>query len=144
MIRRPPRSPLFPYTTLFRSLVSTVVRERGDEACQKIAVREVDLEDVEARLLRHARRPHEVSAHGGHVGPVHGAGDLAVGKVGDGGSGDDLPIVLREPLLPSDPREARVSGMSAGVPASPLTWPAGVGPFGSVPLSQGLQVRMSH
>src|SRR3712207_8943918 len=29
MIRRPPRSTLFPYTTLFRSLVSTTLRHGG-------------------------------------------------------------------------------------------------------------------
>ena len=68
-------------------------------------MREVDLEDVEARLLRHARRPHEVIAHGSHVRPVHGAGDLAVGKVGDGGGGDDLPVALRERLVHPLPRE---------------------------------------
>src|SRR2546428_5990203 len=31
MIRRPPRSTLFPYTTLFRSLVEEVVRKSGLE-----------------------------------------------------------------------------------------------------------------
>src|SRR2546430_4456256 len=30
MIRRPPRSTLFPYTTLFRSQLSAVERRRGD------------------------------------------------------------------------------------------------------------------
>src|SRR2546430_12248768 len=70
MIRRPPRSTLFPYTTLFRS------------ARQQVAVREVDLEDVEPRLLCHPRRPHEVVAHRVHVAPVHLAGYLAVGEVG--------------------------------------------------------------
>src|SRR3712207_7508312 len=30
MIRRPPRSTLFPYTTLFRSVLGRVVRERAD------------------------------------------------------------------------------------------------------------------
>src|SRR2546426_5018838 len=30
MIRRPPRSTLFPYTTLFRSALDRVVREEGD------------------------------------------------------------------------------------------------------------------
>src|SRR2546430_5123614 len=31
MLRRPPRSPLFPYTTLFRSLLQLGWRERTDE-----------------------------------------------------------------------------------------------------------------
>src|SRR3712207_8251482 len=31
MMRRPPRSPLFPYTTLFRSAVVREVRQAGDD-----------------------------------------------------------------------------------------------------------------
>src|SRR2546425_10909871 len=38
MIRRPPRSTLFPYTTLFRSLSKSPVRERGE----RLAVVEQD------------------------------------------------------------------------------------------------------
>src|SRR2546430_1182342 len=91
MIRRPPRSTLFPYTTLFRS------------ARQQVAVREVDLEDVEPRLLCHPRRPHEVVAHRVHVAPVHLAGYLAVGEVGDRRSGDDGPVALGERLVPPLP-----------------------------------------
>src|SRR3712207_7571891 len=33
MIRRPPRSTLFPYTTLFRSRARAALRRRGDRAC---------------------------------------------------------------------------------------------------------------
>src|SRR3712207_7970923 len=40
MIRRPPRSTLFPYTTLFRSLGVVLHRERG-EARQGVGVRGV-------------------------------------------------------------------------------------------------------
>src|ERR1019366_10738720 len=37
MIRRPPRSTLFPYTTLFRSrLTSSTVRRRSASACRAI------------------------------------------------------------------------------------------------------------
>src|SRR3712207_8485899 len=44
MIRRPPRSTLFPYTTLFRSRVDGVhAREEGEDAGQ-------EHEDAEARL----------------------------------------------------------------------------------------------
>src|SRR5260370_25928359 len=38
MIRRPPRSTLFPYTTLFRSAVA-VTRRRPSERCQKSRAR---------------------------------------------------------------------------------------------------------
>src|SRR5574339_688151 len=40
MIRRPPRSTLFPYTTLFRSVPEMVVNEHlldGDVACRALA-----------------------------------------------------------------------------------------------------------
>src|SRR5205823_7548549 len=33
MLRRPPRSTLFPYTTLFRSLPQVLARHRDDRAC---------------------------------------------------------------------------------------------------------------
>src|SRR3989442_11782339 len=55
MIRRPPRSTLFPYTTLFRSIID---RHEGD-----LAVVEVDgrsLLDVPRWLLPHAARPDDV------------------------------------------------------------------------------------
>src|SRR5258707_10707127 len=47
MIRRPPRSTLFPYTTLFRSLVAPVLRfhpaaDRGEPARQRVVQRPVD------------------------------------------------------------------------------------------------------
>src|SRR2546422_7528501 len=35
MIRRPPRSTLFPYTTLFRSLAQTVERREGPEGLER-------------------------------------------------------------------------------------------------------------
>src|SRR2546430_16321780 len=50
MIRRPPRSTLFPYTTLFRSLeVAAAERERGAEA---------KLRDADERRYQRAR--HEI------------------------------------------------------------------------------------
>src|SRR2546430_16831192 len=51
MIRRPPRSTLFPYTTLFRSLVDA---ER--DVTQRDDVRLVDLRDVLEDDHRRARR----------------------------------------------------------------------------------------
>src|SRR5438093_6799105 len=48
MIRRPPRSTLFPYTTLFRSLPHLVVqvRHRGADGAEllRLFVRDVDVE----------------------------------------------------------------------------------------------------
>src|SRR2546422_1359143 len=49
MIRRPPRSTLFPYTTLFRSHAATVMdaRERVDELVERDAREEEELHDEE-------------------------------------------------------------------------------------------------
>src|SRR5690349_10414827 len=53
MIRRPPRSTLFPYTTLFRSLVGLV---RGlQEPCVRHLVRQIDLEPI-GRIDRKSTR----------------------------------------------------------------------------------------
>src|SRR3712207_8488289 len=45
MIRRPPRSTLFPYTTLFRSLMEQELREALDRAVEK-------LPDTQRRIVR--------------------------------------------------------------------------------------------
>src|SRR3712207_8960179 len=49
MIRRPPRSTLFPYTTLFRSLVDGVQPAQQPLALDRMALRHAPAED-----LRHA------------------------------------------------------------------------------------------
>src|SRR3712207_7498336 len=67
MIRRPPRSTLFPYTTLFRSLREHLAGERRD----LLAVRA----PVGGR--------HDVLDHGAHVARRGGAG------LGDGGAHQD-------------------------------------------------------
>src|SRR3712207_8354143 len=71
MIRRPPRSTLFPYTTLFRSARPAGVRERravhaarpddgGGRRVERLLGRRRDLGDVgSARPPRHARRGSE-------------------------------------------------------------------------------------
>src|SRR5256885_4446779 len=63
MIRRPPRSTLFPYTTLFRSERVVRPRRRRDEAIRDRERRGavvLDAERVrERRLLRHEQRSEE-------------------------------------------------------------------------------------
>src|SRR3712207_9497046 len=61
MIRRPPRSTLFPYTTLFRSDVVFVAVARGIGNCELLAddVRRGPL----ARSLTFPYRPHVTVAH---------------------------------------------------------------------------------
>src|SRR5438093_8288585 len=48
MIRRPPRSTLFPYTTLFRSLVEQRVHEPPAGAAERMAERDGAAVDVDA------------------------------------------------------------------------------------------------
>src|SRR2546427_6564940 len=58
MIRRPPRSTLFPYTTLFRSAVrSHLARETG-ERLELDAVRHGDRPAAERQEHEQAARPH--------------------------------------------------------------------------------------
>src|SRR5260370_22425454 len=51
MIRRPPRSTLFPYTTLFRSLVHRAGGLRGDVAGDAAGERELGEEPFQAVLV---------------------------------------------------------------------------------------------
>src|SRR2546426_4866886 len=57
MIRRPPRSTLFPYTTLFRSGIDAHVRVRVDDARHDVPPARVDHPGP--------RRGREAAAHGG-------------------------------------------------------------------------------
>src|SRR3712207_8281119 len=54
MIRRPPRSTLFPYTTLFRSAV--VDRQTGDPRDQRIADAEREQREIDDEQGRQDRR----------------------------------------------------------------------------------------
>src|SRR2546422_4963375 len=60
MIRRPPRSTLFPYTTLFRSVIEALERHPGVRASASLltgrvlvefTVHEADLEDLIAEVV---------------------------------------------------------------------------------------------
>src|SRR5258705_9118319 len=65
MIRRPPRSTLFPYTTLFRSQREPLVLEPGD-------VHQVDHEPGRAAggVARRSQRVEQLALHTGDVGRV--------------------------------------------------------------------------
>src|SRR2546422_6615751 len=52
MIRRPPRSTLFPYTTLFRSFISRFYDEEGEQ----IKPEEVEAEDDVAQFISRIER----------------------------------------------------------------------------------------
>src|SRR2546430_14714094 len=62
MIRRPPRSPLFPYTTLFRSMMRAIGQGRRLVGAAKLGRNFVDVAEwpVTARLieLEQRARPH--------------------------------------------------------------------------------------
>src|SRR2546427_11072397 len=60
MIRRPPRSTLFPYTTLFRSLTrSAAIENRLDESLHRFFVRHVGTQPAPVNL-RFAPRLHHL------------------------------------------------------------------------------------
>src|SRR3712207_8566070 len=74
MIRRPPRSTLFPYTTLFRSHLGVVDVQAVDGGVAHRATDTVDLVGVDA--LPHVALDRE--AREVHVGAAAGRGVLAV------------------------------------------------------------------
>src|SRR3712207_7904663 len=62
MIRRPPRSTLFPYTTLFRSASKGGSRDAGQQLALRVAARKAaHHEEIDAplreQLLSHGREP---------------------------------------------------------------------------------------
>src|SRR2546427_4285534 len=61
MIRRPPRSTLFPYTTLFRSVVLRIHNDRG--RCNLPASHQASVERVHQQQLPQPS-PTECAAHG--------------------------------------------------------------------------------
>src|SRR3989442_14804863 len=69
MIRRPPRSTLFPYTTLFRSLLARDVRPPGDERSERRHVvarrNRADLFDAGLALAATNRLARRAAADGG-------------------------------------------------------------------------------
>src|SRR3712207_5795214 len=76
MIRRPPRSPLFPYTTLFRSVVAVDIPAAGDSlaaVANRVGGTALQLDitapDAAQRLVEHLRE-----RHGGVDVVVHNAG----------------------------------------------------------------------
>src|SRR3984893_18924094 len=50
MIRRPPRSTLFPYTTLFRSAVQVGINQQGDHRCSPPAPSDARSEEHTSEL----------------------------------------------------------------------------------------------
>src|SRR2546426_8834585 len=69
MIRRPPRSTLFPYTTLFRSPMRTV---RADGSVRLIFIGFAVLDDTAVRTPRSAASPETRAARGAHNGDSAG------------------------------------------------------------------------
>src|SRR5438034_8094537 len=58
MIRRPPRSTLFPYTTLFRSLIFSLLRLQAG-----LELGDLGLESFDAGLLRSEEHTSELQSH---------------------------------------------------------------------------------
>src|SRR5690554_8092175 len=67
MIRRPPRSTLFPYTTLFRSLYAAARREEGDGMNNTIPSQLTGSEEERKRAARAKRRSPQLGALARHA-----------------------------------------------------------------------------
>src|SRR5438132_10033013 len=59
MIRRPPRSTLFPYTTLFRSVIEELLRQRGE----RFVPNDICLEPERQQILRSEEHTSELQSH---------------------------------------------------------------------------------
>ena len=95
-------------------LVGRDVGERREEARQQVAVRHVQLEQVEARLLGHAGGARRSRRAPVHVGAVHLARHLAVRLVRDRRRGDERPVAARAAARRPLPQPAR-RALAAGV-----------------------------
>src|SRR2546426_9715099 len=113
MIRRPPRSTLFPYTTLFRSQrreqIRSRAKDRGHPAIprQPVPRSEVVAVAAERIVVRQIGAPH-AGAAGGHGGRKKSREPQAVGAEGRLQQGAPPP-----PPLP--PRAGRRGGPGKGV-----------------------------
>src|SRR2546429_9181697 len=87
MIRRPPRSTLFPYTTLFRSLF--ISSPRGPCGKRETCVAPPRTDTVSDSCLREKAR--RSSGNGGRSGSrgVNGVGKARAASVGGGGGSGD-------------------------------------------------------
>src|SRR5256885_8738981 len=117
MIRRPPRSTLFPYTTLFRSHASRVAQESGGEPCEPVAHR--------VRAEVHRRELHggdvagvALASPGAHVRAVGGQSQLeqrarearARLEEGEDGPRRRIETLEREPEIEADPADPPMGG----------------------------------
>src|SRR3989442_14895496 len=102
MIRRPPRSTLFPYTTLFRSpggVADARVAEPGAGRGNRVGVA-VHGEHFSAELAQ--QRGMAAAAYGGVHGPV------APLRPGPDGAGEDRHMIARRRLSPGAKRKPRL------------------------------------
>src|SRR3989475_12686461 len=121
MIRRPPRSTLFPYTTLFRSLIAPPYDVISSEDRPRYAAR--DPHNIVHLILPEASSGGRRSGGGDRY--AHAATLLATWR--DAGvvrrdPGDSVYIVAQDYALPSGERRTRI-GMVAAVRAQPFATP---------------------
>src|SRR3712207_8890742 len=96
MIRRPPRSTLFPYTTLFRSQTIDQVKLYGSAAKWFLEVDDAPATPERVRWLRQLACRAFWTSLDGRPGPVH------------------LNFALREPLVLDEPLPDDDSGRAGG------------------------------
>src|SRR3989441_9451427 len=132
MIRRPPRSTLFPYTTLFRSRVAAELREGGfAAACVTLKLRLAPFETHTRSAtgaptqdgLELYRRARGLLERERVTRPVRLIG-ISAGRLGPAGLGQlglfDPHAVRRERLPPGDERLTARFGEGAVIPATLL------------------------
>src|SRR2546427_11505422 len=91
MIRRPPRSTLFPYTTLFRSHGHPAPRDERDHRARPVARRSRDARDSRHRGHRLGDDARPAEDHGGPPRRVPGGAELGGGGVGGRAPGAPPP-----------------------------------------------------
>src|SRR5258706_15947979 len=92
MIRRPPRSTLFPYTTLFRSLRRRGLRSRAEECPVALRIRRFGLESPRPLFIKGGKMGKKLLAIAlGTAATTGGAGagppGVYIGGAGAGGAG---------------------------------------------------------
>ena len=102
--------------------VGAAVGQRRDERRQQIAVRTVQLEQIEAGARGHVRRPHELVPHRVHVGARHLARHLIARRPRDRRRADDRPVVLRPAAHPRLPSRAASILSALNVRAACRSW----------------------
>src|SRR2546430_5543862 len=123
MIRRPPRSTLFPYTTLFRSLVATEVAARGLDIRELPHVVNFELPNVPEDYVHRIGRTARAGSSGSAISLV-APPEAPLLKDIEKLLGHSLPLATLPPYTVNPPRRSAAPAtpvpVSAGLPRIPV------------------------